>query len=84
MLKLKRNRELPDEPNQYLVEDGRGKTVGRVFKDLTARPTDPPSWFWGLSHPYERGSSKPHYGHAGSKEAAMAKFKERWLLTNRE
>lgn len=82
MLILKRHPEL-DEANQYLVEH-RGKVVGRIFKDLTARPTDPPSWFWGLSHPYERGSKKPHYGNAGSKEEAMRRFKSRWLLSNVE
>lgn len=81
---LKRDKDAkPDNPDFYLVEDGTGREVGRIFRQVTARFTDPPSWFWGLSHPYERGSSKPHSGNAESREAAMAKFKARWLMTNK-
>lgn len=84
MLVLRRQPDTrPEDEFWYVHDEETGKILGRVFKDLTAKPTDPPSWFWGLSHPYERGSRNLHYGNAGSKEDAMAKFKERWLLTNK-
>ncbi len=59
-------------PDDYDVLDG-DRTVGRIFKDANE------TWFWGVDFML---SHRKSYGHAESRESAMAAFKaeyERWL-----
>ncbi len=76
---LKRDRDLGKGRGEfYVVCDENGACVGRVFngfpdlKDNSGKP-----WFWGLEFHAARGV-RPFYGHAATRELAMAEFRVVW------
>jgi hypothetical protein len=64
--------------DDYDVRDGApdGAVIGRIMKGPV--PADVP-WFWG----FNLGPMAPHspadWGHAATREAAMAAFRARWM-----
>lgn len=60
-----------------------GKVVGRVYRTEPLDSVRAESWFWGVSF-FPTIGAIPHYGHAPTKELAMAAFKKRWLLSHPE
>lgn len=76
---LKRQSDTRPEEQFWYVQDEAGKVVGRIFRDTPGKLTGLAEWwFWGLSHPHERGRTKPHYGHATTREQAMQSFGTVW------
>jgi len=63
----------------YLVHEvATGKKVGRIFNGFPdLKSTSGKPWFWGLDFFEARGAS-PFYGHAATKELAMAEFRTVW------
>ena len=80
-LTLRRQPDTSADDEFWYVHDEADRVVGRVFRSVRSTHAGPESWFWGIAHPYESGSTEPHYGHAPSRGAAMAAFKKRWLLS---
>ena len=79
---LKRQPDTRPEEQFWYVQNERGKVVGRIFRDTPGKSTGLTEWwFWGLLHPYERGSGERHYGNKPTREEAMAAFKARWQIS---
>ncbi len=82
-LTLKRQPDTrPEDEFWYVIESKNEKLVGRIYRDAPGNLERNENWFWGLLHPFERGSDERHYGNAKSKDEAMAAFKARWLLSH--
>lgn len=75
---LKRDRSASSLGEFYLVYDGGGACVGRIFNgfpdSVSSHGTD---WFWGLDFFAARGV-RPFYGHAATRELAMVEFRMTW------
>lgn len=75
---LKRDRDASSLGEYYLVYDENGACVGRIFNgfpnSVSKRNND---WFWGLDFFAARGV-RPFYGHAATRELAMAEFRMMW------
>ena len=60
--------------DDYDVQDGNAKVIGRIYR-ATATPPGRP-WFWMIT---ERALQRPtNLGYAASCEEAMAAFKHAW------
>lgn len=56
----------------YEVVDTDGRVIGRIYRVTGSRER----WFWGTSFQAIKGP--PKYGHADTREEAMAAFKAMW------
>jgi hypothetical protein len=62
----------------YLIYSG-STVVGRIFDRLPmGMAAGKTTWFWGLSHPHEMSRSRPYFGDAPNREAALAAFRRCW------
>jgi hypothetical protein len=74
MLTLRKN-PYADNSEGYLVYAD-GECIGRIYYSVATKHYQP--WFWGLDHFSWQGCTKPQYGKADTKEAAMAAFRATW------
>ena len=61
--------------NDYVVLDGKGRVIGRIFMQPQAREDRP--WFWTMTAP-ETVTTTDNRGYSATPEEAMVAFKARW------
>lgn len=75
---LKRDRTTTGQGRYYLVHDEGGACVGRIFNGFPEHTSSHgKDWFWGIDFFAARGV-RPFYGHAATRELAMAEFRTTW------
>ena len=63
--------------NDYVVLDGNGLVVGRIF--LAPRLPDRRDWVWSITDP-EKPTSVHNHGRSATLEKAIADFGARWRI----
>jgi hypothetical protein len=57
-----------------------GKVVGRIYEDGSASTPPELRWFWSVTEIAPPAVPNGTYGHAATREEAMAKFRAAWVV----